>query len=104
MSPGKSEVHVEMQQPMQGAELSALLENQRLIEERMKKEVSMAQFKAKTTTNAQKVLKDKIKSEKMEKDQKLLEKRDMLLKTREFAAQSRALAVKKAQVKKAKDA
>ena len=104
MSPGKSEVHVEMQQPMQGAELSALLENQRLIEERMKKEVSMAQFKAKTTTNAQKVLKDKIKSEKMEKDQKLLEKREMLLKTREFAAQSRALAVKKAQVKKAKDA
>jgi hypothetical protein len=51
-SPGKSEVHVEVQQPMQGAELSALLENQRLIEERMKKEVSMAQFKAKTSTNA----------------------------------------------------
>jgi hypothetical protein len=31
-----------------------------------------------------------MKSDKMEKDQKLLEKREMLLKTREFAAASRA--------------
>jgi len=82
------------------AEIAALQEEAKTQLEKRYKAEEMEIFRAKTASSAQRTLKQNQKAAKLAAETKEFEKREKLLKTREFAAQQRTNVVKKAQQKK----